>query len=196
MDLLRPGGPPVERRPALLLAAEDPPAPAAALHRHLTGLASVQPFGWMEGCVLDALYDLHTTFPGDTRAETALRDHLAVYVHGTRLRYEDPCSRPANDRVYGIEATLPFAVVAKRDPRHPTLRPAIESWNARTDPHGCVKDAPTTAEGCYIVGYPMAVLAKATGDTRLREAAIRGSARPASGLPRCGRPWRARPGRR
>lgn len=164
---------PVERRPALLLDAEDPSAPAAALHHHLTSIASVQPFGWMEGCVLDALYDLHTTFPGDTRAETALRDHLAVYVHGTRLRYEDPRSRPANDRVYGIEATLPFAVVAKRDPRHPTLRLAVESWDARTDPHGCVKDDPTTAEGCYTVAYPMAVLAQATGDARLREAAIR-----------------------
>ncbi|WPB88583.1 hypothetical protein [Streptomyces malaysiensis] len=110
---------PVERRPSLLLDTEDPSAPAAALHHHLTSIASVQPFGWMEGCVLDALYDLHTTFPADTRAETALRDHLAVYVHGIRLRYEDPRSRPANDRVYGIEATLPFAVVAKRDPRTP-----------------------------------------------------------------------------
>ncbi|MEU5434982.1 glycoside hydrolase family 88 protein [Streptomyces sp. NPDC020719] len=163
---------PPERRPVLLLdrtATLDPPG---ALHRTLTGIGSVQPFGWMEGCVLDALYDLAVTFPRDGLARTALSEHLALYFPDGTLRYEDPRGRPADDRVYGIEATLPYAVLAKLNPLDPALSRAIESWRVRTDDTGCVKDVPTTAEGSYTVAYPMAAIAHRT-DEALREAALR-----------------------
>ncbi|MEU1076139.1 MULTISPECIES: glycoside hydrolase family 88 protein [unclassified Streptomyces] len=177
---------PPERRPVLLLdglgglgGATSAPTPAAdaadraaALHRTLTGIGSLQPFGWMEGCVLDALYDLTVTFPGDGRARTALADHLAVYFPDGTLRYEDPRGRPADDRLYGIEATLPYAVLAKLDPRNPARERAVEAWRVRADDEGCVKDAPTTAEGSYTVAYPMAAIA-ATADPSLREPALR-----------------------
>lgn len=172
---------PPERRPVLLLDDLDgaPPAPAAdatdrapALHRTLTGTGSLQPFGWMEGCVLDALYDLTITFPGDGRARTALADHLAVYFPNGSLRYEDPRGRPADNRLYGIEATLPYAILAKLDPRDPALARAVEAWRVRADDEGCVKDAPTTAEGSYTVAYPMAAIA-GRADPSLREPALR-----------------------
>ncbi|GAA0594960.1 glycoside hydrolase family 88 protein [Streptomyces crystallinus] len=164
---------PPERRPVLLLDGEPgPAAPATALHRTLTGIGSLQPFGWMEGCVLDALYDLTVTFPGDGRARRALADHLAVYFPDGTLRYEDPRGRPADHRLYGIEATLPYAVLAKRNPLDPALARAVESWRVRADDEGCVKDAPTTAEGSYTVAYPMAVIARTT-DAPLRESALR-----------------------
>ncbi|MFE9370604.1 glycoside hydrolase family 88 protein [Streptomyces sp. NPDC006711] len=187
-----PGGPPAlwifagpkappERRPVLLLDAPDgatstPAADATdrvtALHRTLTGVGSLQPFGWMEGCVLDALYDLTVTFPGDGRARTALADHLAVYFPDGTLRYEDPRGRPADNRLYGIEATLPYAILAKLDLLNPAQARAVEAWRARADDEGCVKDVPTTAEGSYTVAYPMAAIA-GTADPSLRELALR-----------------------
>lgn len=163
---------PPERRPVLLLDHTATLNPTGALHRTLTGIGSVQPFGWMEGCVLDALYDLAVTFPRDGRARTALSEHLAFYFPNGALRYEDPRGRPADGRVYGIEATLPYAVLAKLNPLDPALSQAIESWRVRTDDEGCVKDIPTTAEGSYTVAYPMAAIAQRT-DEALRDAAVR-----------------------
>jgi unsaturated rhamnogalacturonyl hydrolase len=163
---------PARHRPHLLPATAG--AERAQLFRRLAAVDSVQPFGWMEGCVLDALTDMAITFPdaGAALVRAALR-HLVLYLGRGRLEYEDPRGRVADGRIYGVEATLPFATVARLRPRHPALELALDAWRTRTDGDGCVRDGPTTAEGGYTVGYPMAVIARRRGSPELARAAAR-----------------------
>ncbi|GGV55416.1 hypothetical protein GCM10010245_87810 [Streptomyces spectabilis] len=167
------GEAPPERRPTLLLENGSAKDPLAALYSTLTSIGSLQPFGWMEGCVLEALYDLHTAMPADERALSALSAHLDSYFHDGRLCYEDPRGRPTDDRLYGIEATLPYAALARLDPASPRLRHAVSFWRDHSDEEGCIKDVPTTAEGGYTVAYPMAVMATLLDDDYLRRSALR-----------------------
>lgn len=163
---------PARHRPHLVPAGAG--GARAALFRRLAAIDSVQPFGWMEGCVLDALTEMAAAFPG-ARAllGRAAARHLDLYLGRGRLEYEDPRGRVADGRIYGVEATLPFAAVARLRPRHPALELALEAWRALTDGDGCVRDGPTTAEGGYTVGYPMAVIARRRGSPELARAAVR-----------------------
>nr|BAF98623.1 hypothetical protein [Streptomyces argenteolus] len=150
---------PVSHRPCLLPAAEGDPT--AELFTRLASLDSIQPFGWMEGCVLDALSEMERSFPQQAdRIGIALTAHLGRYISDGDIHYEDPRSKPVVNRYYGIEATLPVVAIADRDHDHPAVRRAVEDWRARADDEGCVRDAPTTAEGCYTVAYPMAFVAR------------------------------------
>jgi hypothetical protein len=159
---------PAGHRPHLLPASAG--GGPGVLLRRLAAVDSAQPFGWMEGCVLDALTDLAAEFPV---ARTALQRHLDLYVGRGRLEYEDPRGRVADGRIYGVEATLPFAALARLRPRHPALELALAAWRERTDGDGCVRDGPTTAEGGYTAGYPMAVIARRRGSPELARAAVR-----------------------
>lgn len=151
--------------PATAATADEVQAAAFA---RLASLGSAQTFGWMEGCVLDALYDLRSV-AADPRWETALRDHLALFIAADgALTYEDPKGRPADGTCYGIEGTLPFAVLAKRDAQHPLLAQVLAFWRGRMGPDQAICDhGGLTAEGCYTVAYPLAVLAAARHDSTL-----------------------------
>jgi Glycosyl Hydrolase Family 88 len=163
---------PVRHRPHLLPAAGGDEQ--AELLRRLASVDSVQPFGWMEGCVLDAQIELAAALPAARGALLrAARRHLAMYLPGGRLVYEDPRGRVADDRLYGIEATLPFAALARLDPTHPALDGAVRWWRERADADGCVRDAATTAEGGYTVGWPMAAIARRRGSRELARLAVR-----------------------
>jgi Glycosyl Hydrolase Family 88 len=162
---------PVRHRPHLLPLV--PGHERDELFRRLASIDSIQPFGWMEGCVLDAQLDMAAAFP-DARAAlvTAARRHLALYLGRGRLAYEDPRGRVADGRIYGIEATLPFAALARLEPGHAAIDLALDAWRARMDGEGCVRDDATTAEGGYTVGYPMAVIARRRGSRSLARAAV------------------------
>lgn len=159
------GGAPAALRPHLLQSGSL--SPMEEFHRRLRGLEAVQPFGWMDGCVLDALADL--------KAVRALEDHLRLFLPGDgHLVYEDPRSRPADDRACSIEDTLPFAQIARLHPRHPSIEAAISYWKSHLDSEGCVVDGNmTSTEGAYTVGYPMAVIARLRRDRALEELALR-----------------------
>ncbi|MBD2843949.1 glycoside hydrolase family 88 protein [Paenibacillus sp. IB182496] len=136
-------------------------------------LTSLQPFGWIEGCVLDGLYDLRPHV-GARRADDALDAHLSQYLddHG-RLRYEDLFSRPADGRLTTIEATLPAGVLVKRDPGHPLIAAVIAYW-ASLEKEGLVMDGSiVTAEGAYTIAYPMAAAAVRLQRPALAEQAVR-----------------------
>lgn len=138
----------------------------------MDSFACVQQFGWMEGCVLDGLLDLGAR-PGGERFRAAARRHLALFLRDGRLIYEDPRSVPSDDRVYGIEGTLPFAAIALTDPRHPALDLALGFWRAHGDAEGVVCDGrQTTSEGAYTVGYAMACVARTRGDEELARRAL------------------------
>jgi hypothetical protein len=144
----------------------------AAFWDLLVSVGSIQPFGWMEGCVLDALTELHDMLPNSRRrVRQAIADHLGLYLPGSALVYEDPRGRPADGRFYGIEATLPVAALARAAGAHPAVRLAVDDWRARADEEGCVRQAATTAEGCYTVAYPMAVVARSQRLPELAEMA-------------------------
>jgi hypothetical protein len=119
----------------------------------------------MEGCVLDALYDL-----GDF---AALDRHLGLFLPDERqLIYEDPASRPADNRFLNIEETLPIAAIARRRPNHSSLDLALSFWGDHRDAEGCVVSGITSTEGCYTVAYPMAALARLRGNRALEDLAI------------------------
>lgn len=170
---------------AVLLSGPDLP-PALAPHLLVPGnadpldeffdrfgsLASLQPWSWNEGCVLDGLLDL-ARLPAHSGLTAIARQHIGRFVRDGKLRYEAPGSFASADRIYGIEGALPFAALAKLEPRHPLLDLLPPFAAARRDPEGCVIDGhTTTSEGAYTVGYPLAVLANVRHDDALARLAL------------------------
>jgi hypothetical protein len=163
-----------------LLYAELPSgaaeAEAAALDC-LLSLRSLQPFGWIEGCVLDGVHALAERAPSPLRerARAALDLHFGQYLTPDgRLVYEDLHGNAADGAFTTIEATLPVAVAAKLDPRHPLIPQAIAFFSAKAGADGLViDDDVVSAEGCYTVAYPLAVIAAASGSAETAEQALR-----------------------
>ncbi|HWL53683.1 MAG TPA: glycoside hydrolase family 88 protein [Chthoniobacteraceae bacterium] len=155
------------------LYPEPPGGRAAAFRRTLFSLASLQPFSWLEGCVMDGLKEY-----GTPQALEALEQHWRYFGAGSPngLFYCDPRSRPVRNAVYGREGGLPFASLdvlsaLRSAPAFAGIwsRFAL-AFNAAEAAAGDANDY--TAEGCYTVAYPSAVAARLTGDPRLAEAAL------------------------
>jgi unsaturated rhamnogalacturonyl hydrolase len=137
----------------------------------LTG-GSLEAFGWHEGCVLDGLYDFSQRFP-ERNARATLDFHLDHFLIGKELVYENPRSEPSDGKIYGIEGTLPFAVIAKVRPDHPSLELALRFWKERREKQGAIMDGTTTtAEGCYTVAYPLAALSRVRKSEELAQMAL------------------------
>lgn len=140
-----------------------------ALAAHLTGAGAGALWGWMSGCVFDAL---DAWAARDTRWATVLGDHLDRYLVGGHLVYENPRSQIADDRITGIESTLPFAAVARHRPGHPCLELLRRFASAEHGPHGAIIDGQTvSAEGNYTVAWPLLRLAAHDGNPALQELA-------------------------
>lgn len=155
---------------------------------NLMSLSSVQQWGWMEGIILDSLYDLSqidaktpargeqtweasNDFPKKSRQ--ALLQHLALFVQNERLIYEDPRSRPCDGQIYGIEATLPFAVLAKLNPHAQIVTTVCDFWLTQATANKLIIDEDmVSAEGCYTVAYPLAVVARQLNKPELAQLAI------------------------
>jgi unsaturated rhamnogalacturonyl hydrolase len=141
-------------------------------YARLNSLACVQPFGWMEGCVLDGLLDLAAT-PRHAQLKSAAQRHLALFFQGDRLVYENHVSAPSDDKLYGIEAGLPFAALARLEPHSPLLDLAVRFWESRKRPNGLIQDAKhLSSEGAYTVGYALAEIAKAHKSEELMQLAL------------------------
>lgn len=123
-------------------------------HARLASLASVQQFGWMEGCVLDGLLDL-----GELKSARA---HLALFFKNGKLIYENHLSVPSDGVLYGIEGGLPFAALARLEPENPLLELAVAFWRSRLRPSGLIQDGiHLSTEGTYTIGYALAEIAQA-----------------------------------
>jgi unsaturated rhamnogalacturonyl hydrolase len=164
---------PVAAHAPQLLADEDGVDRLARFYDNLGSLASLQPFGWMNGCVLDGVQDMAQQ-GGDARWVVARDAHLGAYFRadGT-LIYEDPSSVPADGHIRSVEETLPFAVLAKTNPTDARLELALDYWKSITREDGSVEaeDRLVSAEGSYTIAYPMAVIARVRGDKALAERA-------------------------
>ncbi|EON78379.1 hypothetical protein ADIS_1242 [Lunatimonas lonarensis] len=128
---------------------------------------SIQQFGWMEGCVLDGLYDMFKS-TSNPLAKRVIDQHLALFFdEHRRLNYEGPRSQILYDLIYGIECPLPIAVITKLYPDHPAVDLLITY---------CMNDLREennlTTEGCYTLAYPMAEAAAARYHKDLAELAI------------------------
>jgi unsaturated rhamnogalacturonyl hydrolase len=146
---------------------QDTLDPDAAFRERINSLASIQQFSWMEGCVLDGLMDLGYT--------DRVNQHLSFYFDKQqRLIYEDPKSFPSDGKFYGIESTLPLALLAQLLPKHPIIQTSLEFMRKHTDPNGIIKDGDTlSAEGSYTIAYPLASFASVYQDSKLAEAALK-----------------------
>lgn len=163
-------GLPAELQPHLLV-----PGAADAMTEYfarLRSLACVQSFSWQGGCVLDGLLDL-SAVPAHAAMRAAARRQLAQFIVGDQLVYENHLSDISDGRIYGIEGTLPFAALAILEPSSPLLELPLKFWAARHDAEHAILDRDhTSSEGCYTVGYPLAVLGRARGDEALQQLAL------------------------
>jgi unsaturated rhamnogalacturonyl hydrolase len=127
----------------------------------LMSVNSVQAFGWREGTVLDGLWQIYSQ-KGEARALEAIKQHLKLFLDKNQnLVYETSQSTPKDNQIDGIESTIPFATLARIYPEHPIIQTVLNAWGKYTKPNGMVIDGQMiSAEGCYTVAYPMAVLAK------------------------------------
>ncbi|MBK9125504.1 MAG: glycoside hydrolase family 88 protein [Chloroflexi bacterium] len=150
-----------------LLGPVDSPASSAFIDR-LASLDSLQFFGWQEGCVLVGLRDLaECGLLSTSRADAAIRAHMAMFFDAEgRLDYEDDWSRPRAGDIYGIECTLPFAVMAGVMPDHPAIHSALGFWRSLWEQQGGAIQDPDmlSAEGSYTVAYPLAVIGQQRGE--------------------------------
>ena len=151
------------------------PGTADATTEHfarIQSLACVQPFGWMEGCVLDGLLDLSATPAHSALRETA-KQHLGLFIRDGQLVYENHVSAPSDGTLYGIEGGLPFAALARLDPQSPLLNLPLKFWESRRRPSGSIQDGEhMSTEGSYTVGYVLAEIAKARGSEELMQTAL------------------------
>lgn len=161
--------------PAALLPHLLVPGKASAMEEffaRLNSLACVQQFGWMEGCVLDGLLDLGE-LPAHAPLKAMARKHLALFFSDERLIYENHLSVPADGRIYGIEGSLPFAALARVEPRHALHELALAFWESRQRPNGSIQDGGSmTSEGAYTVGYALAEVARARQSDELMRRAL------------------------
>lgn len=153
------------------LGASVKGSPSEAFQSTFCSLRSLHPFGWMGGCTLDGLLALSRSgrFPAAT---AALDAQLKLFVpDGENLIYENPNTQPSDNQFNNVEAGLPFVVIAEKYPQHPSIRLFTDFCKNRIE-NGKVKGESLTTEGCYTLAYPLAVVARATGQPTLYEYAL------------------------
>lgn len=141
-----------------------------ALLSAVTSLDSLQPFGWLEGCVLEGIEALAGTVD-ETQREPALRDHLAEYVRPDGvLDHVDLHGRRRVDELGTIEALLPFAVLSAQPGGERWRHLAREFINSRGE--RATDGGDITAEGMYTAAHPLAVIGAAESDRATIDRAI------------------------
>ncbi|MCW8130275.1 MAG: glycoside hydrolase family 88 protein [Planctomycetota bacterium] len=144
--------------------------PRAAMDR--LAEPALAPFGWMGGCIVEAL-EMWAKTPNGGNYARALDAWFARYLSKDSLVYDGVRSERIENRFESIEATLPIASIARRSPGHPALDAARRFWDEARKPDGSVRDHSFTAEGSYTVAYPMMALGKRLNDAALCEDALR-----------------------
>lgn len=154
------------------LLATDDYGPWNAAFARLASLASVQPFGWIEGCVIEGLSELEKSVPAwSGRAGLALDQHLDLFFAGDRMTMEDPRSVPSDNTWFSVEATLMIPALARRRPNHPIVSHAYEWMLSRPVPKRDSSDG-SHAEGCYTLAYGLAEIARIRGDEKAMNTAL------------------------
>jgi len=130
--------------------------------KRLLSLDSIQTFGWMEGCVLDGIYDC---LKKDGESSEVFITHLNKYFDQSNFFYEDYNNERLENKINNVESLLPFAMLAKANPNHLSIKTAIDYCIYQADENGNITDEKNgkkvaKTEECYTVSYPLAMLSK------------------------------------
>ncbi len=139
----------------------------------LCGLASIQIFGWLEGCVLEGLSELALRVPEwRAGAERAIEDHLDHFFSSTGMTFVSPRSEPVADRWYNNEHGLMLPTLIRSRPDHP----AIDQYKLQLleiyQRHLARLERNLSCEGCYTIAYPLAMMARRDDNRELLEMAL------------------------
>lgn len=127
-------------------------------HRTLCSERSLQPFSWLEGCVLDGLHELYTR-KNDAAAFEALQTHLNHYlVDEENLVYVDLWARPKDNLFNNLETGNNFAIIGRYRPEHPAVDLFVDYCKKRFDKDMNLLPDHLTQEGLYTLAYPLTVL--------------------------------------
>lgn len=142
-----------------------------AFENNLYSMDSLSPFGWMGGCVLDALYELY--LQGDTKASQTLQLQLSHFLDEQKgIIFENPHTVPLDGTFNSIEDFLPLAALAGLYPDHVAIGKALEFITACKHQNGIILNGDITTEGCYTLAYPLAALAVKRKDASLAQVAL------------------------
>ncbi len=157
--------------PHILIANEETGTTEAFLSC-MESVNSIQSFGWREGTVLDGLWQLYK-LKGHKKALDVINQHFSLYFRDGNLCYENGRSDPRLNVIDGIESTIPFATLVRLDKNLPILKTVVDGWEKLKKPDGRIIDGTlVSAEGCYTIAYPMAVIGKAWSDEKLMKEAL------------------------
>lgn len=155
--------------PALIFDAIYPDKLDAWRDR-LLSTASIQPFGWMEGCVLDGLSTM--VQKGDKEALSTIKMHLQKFIIDDSLVYEDPHGYVSDNRIYGIEAGLPFAIMALHNIGEKPLQ-IFKGYIDSVPFEFIITDSEfISAEGSYTIAYPLALMGRLQNNRMLIDRAV------------------------
>lgn len=143
-----------------------------SFYQNLYSMNSFSPFGWMGGCIQDALYELHLA--GDATATKTLQSHLAYYLDDEKgILFENPYTMPMDGTFNSIEDFLPFACIVPLHPDHTSIEYALRHLLRLKNEQGLIMDGRyVTTEGCYTVAYPLATIAEMRADADLAQTAL------------------------
>lgn len=138
----------------------------------LYSMNSFSPFGWMGGCVNDALLELHKQ--GKSKATRTLKKHLESYLDNQKgIVFESPMTEPVDGRFNTVEDFLPFTAIATLYPEHPSIKMAVNFCLGLKQTDGLIVSGDhITTEGCYTLAYPLTKIALLTNDRALAETAV------------------------
>jgi len=145
--------------------------PKAEFRKNLMSMNSFSPFGWMGGCVNDALYVMAKD--GDMQAMKTLKEQLGMYLdYDNGVIFENPRSETLLGTFNSIEDFLPFAAISGLYPDHPSIKMALNFLMSRERDDGLIATGSITTEGCYTVAYPLAAIAVVRNDSHLARKAL------------------------
>jgi rhamnogalacturonyl hydrolase YesR len=128
-------------------------------------------FGWIGGCVIDALFEEYKI--GNDKAYRTLQLHLSHFLDDEKgIIFENPNTIPLDGTFNSIEDFLPMAAIVNLYPDHISIDKALEFLMERKDGNGLIKTNDITTEGCYTVAYPLAAIAAARKDKELAKSAM------------------------
>lgn len=160
--------------PGSHIFVDDESYSADIFKRFITNLSSfwtLQPFGWMEGCITDGLEALINI---DRYAYLAsnLKKRIELFLPDSKtLKYEDNKGEPYLNYFNSDEGGLPFAAIVKFFPKHPSIKLFTDYCEQRIQ-NGTTITNYLKTEGCYHLAYPLATVGKVLQNNELCEIAI------------------------
>jgi unsaturated rhamnogalacturonyl hydrolase len=156
-------------QPHLLINGKSNPED---FRKNLLSMNSFSPFGWMGGCVVDALWEL--SLKGDKEALKTLKKQLSFFLDNEKgIVFESPMTEPKDGSFNSFEDFLPFVAIASLFPEHPSVQMAVDYCLSRIKSDGLIASGNhVTTEGCYTLAYPIAQIAIVRNDRKMAGIAL------------------------